>query len=270
MAMQDVNKRLPRVCTQGTRKQGCKACIHIREYILFPEYSIEGDIASKLSKWKLRQLREEKLRVLKDDIEKGIAKSVHKYYVSLPTAEAHHTTHPTGGIYGMVQKVHPKLVEKIHQLVSEGVTVVSEMKRALDHYVKHDLCRDSPPDPNDRAYHPSNSDIKNHIYRAKSKLQLSKLDQENLRLKINEWRKSSPTTMFFFRPFKKKEAEKIMKEIQNISETQSLNEFDQSLLYIHQEKWQQDLLLKYGNTISLIDATYKTTKYELPLFFICV
>ena len=41
-------------------------------------------------------------------------------------------------------------------------------------------------------------------------------------------------------------------------------------MYIHQEKWQQDLLLKYGNTISLIDATYKTTKYELPLFFICV
>lgn len=47
-------------------------------------------------------------------------------------------------------------------------------------------------------------------------------------------------------------------------------DFEQSLLYIHQEKWQQDLLLKYGNTISLIDATYKTTKYELPLFFVCV
>ena len=28
--------------------------------------------------------------------------------------------------------------------------------------------------------------------------------------------------------------------------------------------------LKYGNTISLIDATYKTTRYDLPLFFICV
>ena len=101
--------------------------------------------------------------------------------VSLPSAEAHHTTHPTGGIYGMAQKIHPKLVEKIHQLVS-GVTVVSEMKRALDHYVKYNLCGESPPDPNDCAYHPSSNDIKNHIYRAKSKLQLSKFDQENLRL----------------------------------------------------------------------------------------
>ena len=29
-------------------------------------------------------------------------------------------------------------------------------------------------------------------------------------------------------------------------------------------------MLKYGNTISLMDATYKTTCYELPLFFISV
>lgn len=42
------------------------------------------------------------------------------------------------------------------------------------------------------------------------------------------------------------------------------------MLWIHQSKWQQELLARYGNTISLIDATYKTTKYDLALFFICV
>ena len=46
--------------------------------------------------------------------------------------------------------------------------------------------------------------------------------------------------------------------------------FSQKLIWIHQEEWQQKLCLKYGNTISLIDATYKTTKYDLPLFFVCV
>jgi len=30
--------------------------------------------------------------------------------------------------------------------------------------------------------------------------------------------------------------------------------------------WQQDLL-QYGNTSTMIDATYKTTKYDLRLFF---
>ena len=41
-------------------------------------------------------------------------------------------------------------------------------------------------------------------------------------------------------------------------------------LLVHQEKWQKELLAKYGNDISLIDATYKTTRYDIALFFICV
>ena len=44
----------------------------------------------------------------------------------------------------------------------------------------------------------------------------------------------------------------------------------QTLLFVHQEEWQRDLMVKYGNTISLMDATYKTTQYDLPLFFVCV
>ena len=44
----------------------------------------------------------------------------------------------------------------------------------------------------------------------------------------------------------------------------------ESLLFVYQAKWQQRLLLKYGNELSLIDATYKTTRYALPLFFLVV
>ena len=44
----------------------------------------------------------------------------------------------------------------------------------------------------------------------------------------------------------------------------------QTLLWIHQDKWQAELLVKYWNTITLIDVTYKTTKYDLVLFFVCV
>ena len=41
-------------------------------------------------------------------------------------------------------------------------------------------------------------------------------------------------------------------------------------LLVHQEHWQQRLLKMYGNTICLLDATYKTTKYALPLFMLVV
>ena len=47
-------------------------------------------------------------------------------------------------------------------------------------------------------------------------------------------------------------------------------QFQQKLLYVHQESWQRNLLQKYGNNICLVDATYKTTKYLLPLFFVIV
>lgn len=50
----------------------------------------------------------------------------------------------------------------------------------------------------------------------------------------------------------------------------STDDASQSLLWVHQEGWQKELLCKYGNYISLIDATYKTMQYDLPLFLVCV
>ena len=44
----------------------------------------------------------------------------------------------------------------------------------------------------------------------------------------------------------------------------------QTFLYVHQTQWQKKMLERYGNNISLTDATYKTTRYDLALFFICV
>ena len=43
-----------------------------------------------------------------------------------------------------------------------------------------------------------------------------------------------------------------------------------SLLFVYQEQWMKRLLKRYGNEICLLDATYKTTRYALPLFFVVV
>ena len=42
------------------------------------------------------------------------------------------------------------------------------------------------------------------------------------------------------------------------------------LIFVHQTKFQSRLLERYGNSVGLLDATYKTTKYLLPLFFVVV
>ena len=44
----------------------------------------------------------------------------------------------------------------------------------------------------------------------------------------------------------------------------------QTLLIAHQEQWKKGLLERYGNPMALLDAIYKTTKYNLALLFLCV
>lgn len=54
----------------------------------------------------------------------------------------------------------------------------------------------------DRAFYPLNKDTNNHVSLAKIALELSKFDQQNLQLKIEEWKTSNPDFSFFFWPYK--------------------------------------------------------------------
>lgn len=44
----------------------------------------------------------------------------------------------------------------------------------------------------------------------------------------------------------------------------------QSFLLVIQTKHQQELLVKYGNVVTLMDSVYRTTKYGFPCFFLTV
>ena len=111
--------------------------------------------------------------------------------------------------------------------------------------MQYSLCVDVKPDVTDRVYYPTSTDVLNYIYLALRACQLSKLNQENLRLKVQKWEKDSPNSQFYFRPYTES------------TEDNKLNKFEQTFLYVHQEPWQQALMVKYGNTISLINAHTK-------------
>ena len=82
-----------------------------------------------------------------------------KYYVSLPSEEAHDKSHKTGGMHAMAQRVHPKVIMKIHELVGAGISEVSEVKRALKLYITKELCLTDLPNKDDRTYYLTNHDL---------------------------------------------------------------------------------------------------------------
>ena len=77
-----------------------------------------------------------------------------------------------------------------HKLVGEGIRNTKEMQRALRLYVKTELFEGQPPPQIvSRRFYPEERDIRNYMYNATAKLCISKVDQENLAIKIENWGK---------------------------------------------------------------------------------
>ena len=149
---------------------------------------------------------------------------------------------------------------KLAELDEDGVRYVPEMQRHVKQFVKHEVfCNEGIPSSTNQRFHPSNTDVRNHMYTAQVKLRLSNVDQENLQALVEQWRKERQEDLFLFRSFS------IAAGKMNVQDEET-----QSLLFVHQTKQQQQLLQRYGNDICLLDATYKTTRYSLPLFFLAV
>ena len=74
-----------RLWLQSTRKIGCNAHVEVKAFTLYPEFAITQGEREGLSKWKLRCLQEEKIKMIKTDLEaKQSVKTTKKYFISLP------------------------------------------------------------------------------------------------------------------------------------------------------------------------------------------
>ncbi len=80
----------------------------------------------------------------------------------MPTNEAH-SGHPVRQEAILGQKLHPRLAQKIMEMVSSGITDMTEIRRTLKFYVKQFLSREigQKPHPHDKAFYPQ--DIMNHL-----------------------------------------------------------------------------------------------------------
>ena len=125
---------------QSSRKIGCTTSVQIRKFVFYPEYSVDCQLSKSLTKKQERKVKEVALKQLRSMLsgiqEASTVQTTEKYFISLPTEEAHHQTHPTGASVALAQKVHPQVITKIHELVLSGVSESIEMKRHL----KYVLC----------------------------------------------------------------------------------------------------------------------------------
>lgn len=179
---------------------------------------------------------------------------------------------------GFLQRMDLRLRDQIKDLVAEGVRGVNEMRRHLRHYVAKVLFREGPlPARSNRRFYPSKTDVRNAMYLSVVKHRWSKVDQENLQKKIDDWRRENPDDLVSFRPYAHVHPDLESRDSNESDEDdgpdEEIVEVDggkEGLLFVHQTKWQRRLLNRYGNELSLLDATYRTTKYALPLFFLVV
>jgi len=88
------------------------------------------------------------------------------------------------------------------------------------------------------------------IYRRRKANMHGLLDQEIVANKVAAWSSRRPLDFWVYRP--------------------ADSDAGQHLLITHQSQWQRRLMLRYGQDLVFLDATYKTTRYALPLFFLCV
>jgi len=167
-------------------------------------------------------------------------------------------------------------------MVSEGVSSVTEMERHLTNYVKSELFAGKvAPERTNKRFFPSSVVVRNHMYRAVTRYRHSKMDQENLEKKLEEWKRDNQNDKFYFRGCKESnipDQENLEEKVKiehgrdgdDILTTDQQSNCANELLFVQQTEWQAELLKKYGNEISFLDATYKTSRYALPLFFVVV
>ncbi len=124
-----------RLCLQGSRKIGCHAHIEIKGYTLYSEYALQSDSEAH-TEGATRKLKEENLNRLCDNLS-NVGESCSNEE-SLVEA---HSGHKVGEQGGFAQRIHPELIHQINEMVLQGITDSSEVKRALKFYVENHLSK---------------------------------------------------------------------------------------------------------------------------------
>ena len=211
-----------------------------------------------------------KMSQLRKDIKGGKEVCMRKRtYIKMPR-EGAHSNHPIKSVSSLFHRIQPRIVDCISYCLDIGVTTRSDMKYHLKTYVLENF-----PNANqeDASLFPSNRTISRQIYKAMMKLHHSKIDELNVLKMIDLWKEDTLADFIYFQP--KTSSSDI--EYANTEDDDDIlyhvasgnEDVKNNLLFIHMTVAQKSLLQCYNNLL-LMDATYPTCRFMLPLFFLTV
>ena len=173
----------------------------------------------------------------------------------------------------------PKVLNKITQLVSTGLTSEREMRYQLDRYISRELYPGrAKPFHSNRRYYPYASVVRLKMYNARILKCLSLLDLENIEQAVATWTNNSLTDhKFHFRPYTEIDESffngtKAIRFAEDDGDDVKIREkvAKEDFLFVHQTTFQRHLLHRYGNDIVFLDPVHRTTRYTIPLYFVMV
>ncbi|XP_018091654.1 calcium-responsive transcription factor isoform X2 [Xenopus laevis] len=169
-------------------KATCPARIYIKKVKKFPNYRVPTD--PKIDKKLIRMEQEKAFNLLKKDLDG--TDGVLRWYMQLPDQDAHQYHDLETGCFSpstfqpptedeeeilceenstQLSRLHPKVAEKIHDLVSKGINEVYSVRKQLRKFVERDLFKpDDIPERHNLSYFPTVNDLKNHIHEAQKAL----------------------------------------------------------------------------------------------------
>jgi len=107
--------------------------------------------------------------MLREALKEGNANPERRIYFQFPSP-SDHQNHLIGQEDGMCQRVDKRIINRIHELVAEGLTNTNQVKHQLEFFVQNVLFKDKElPQPTNRRFYPTANDIRSHILRGKLK-----------------------------------------------------------------------------------------------------
>ncbi|XP_052802498.1 uncharacterized protein LOC128232801 [Mya arenaria] len=142
-----------RVIIKPTKKLDCPALIDIREVALFPKFEASDDSQATKENQKKR---------LRMAIQHGSAVWKKAFLFTLPGKDEHQN-HPVGLEGGALEHADKRLIQKIYEICSQGITDTHTVKKMLHEYALT-ICPDVTSIYNKRFF-PDGKIVRNHIKR---------------------------------------------------------------------------------------------------------